>query len=60
MRIVFGTRRADWREVRREGSRGWVGVRGMRMGVGVVEVVGIEVGGWLLRMFFVGWLLLGW
>ena len=39
--MVLGLRIASWREARRVGSRGEVGVRGMRMGE-VVEVVGIE------------------
>ena len=38
--IVGGVRRAVWREARRGGSRGGVGWWGMRMGVGVVVVVG--------------------
>lgn len=32
--MVLGFRIASWREVWRAGSRGEVGVRGMRMGVG--------------------------
>lgn len=42
--MVLGLRSAVCREVRRAGSRGEVGVRGMRMGV-VVEVVAIEMEG---------------
>ncbi len=37
--MVWGVRRADWREVRRGGSRGAVGWRGMGMGVGVGAMV---------------------
>lgn len=37
--MVSGLRIASWREVRREGSRGEVGVRGMRIGrVGLVAI----------------------
>ena len=44
--MVLGTRMVDWREVRREGSRGWVGVRGIRMGVVVGVGGGIEWWWW--------------
>ncbi len=41
--MVLGFRIADWREVRRVGSRGVVGLRGMRIGVVVAMMV---LGGW--------------
>ncbi len=40
--MVWGVRRADWREVRRGGSRGAVGWRGMGMGVGAMVVWGFD------------------
>ncbi len=42
--MVLGFRIADWREVRRVGSRGEVGLRGMRIGVVVAMMVLLE--GW--------------
>lgn len=45
--MVLGARRACWREARREGSRGEVGARGMRMGaVGSGAMVGLEALGY--------------
>lgn len=43
--IVCGFRIAAWREVRREGSRGEVGVRGMRIGGVGLAAIGAGVGG---------------
>ena len=43
--MVWGLRIAFWREVRRAGSRGVVGVRGMRVGVVVLVVMVAGKGG---------------
>ena len=40
--MVLGVKTASWRDVRRLGSRGEVGVRGMR--IGGVELDAIETG----------------